>query len=132
MAFAQGALTKVVTIAPNRQNAVLVQWSSTGVTTSSEEAVIDVPENAIIVRFTATLTGGTGTTINPVIGRASGFTADTQDQVLAAPGAAAHIDVTGPFYYYSEKGTLYVKTAPDAGTDNAVSYELLIIPGWTS
>jgi hypothetical protein len=129
MAYAQGPVTKTAEAAPDRQNMITYAWSDTDVQAGSEAMVDGLPKRGIIKRFTATLTGGTGTTINPTIGRASGFSANTQNQVLAAPGAAAHIDA-GPVYYFSEDGPLYVVATPDAGTDNAVSYELLIVAGW--
>jgi hypothetical protein len=76
------------------------------------------------------LTGGTASTINPSIGRTAGYSASSQDQVMAAPGAAAFIDVTGPLYYNSDEG-LFLRSNPDTGTDNTVDHQLLIVPGWS-
>ena len=129
MAYTQGAVVKTAEAAPDRQNMVTYAWSDTDVQAGSEATVDNLPKRGIIKRFTARLTSGTGTTINPSIGRAAGFSPNTQDQVLAAPGAAAHVDA-GPVYYFSNDGTLFVVATPDAGTDNAVSYELLIVAGW--
>jgi hypothetical protein len=100
MAYTQGAVVKTAEAAPDRQNMITYAWSDTDVQAGSEATVDNLPKRGIIKRFTARLTSGTGTTINPSIGRAAGFSPNTQDQVLAAPGAAAHVDA-GPVYYFS-------------------------------
>ena len=78
MAYAQGPVTKTAEAAPDRQNMITYAWSDTDVQAGSEAMVDGLPKRGIIKRFTATLTGGTGTTINPTIGRASGFSQERQ------------------------------------------------------
>ena len=129
MAYAQGLVDKVTAAGPDRVNAICLRWSDTGVAAASEAQVPNIPKTGTILRYTATLTGGSGATINPTIGRAPGYSASTQEQVMAAPGAAAFIDVTGPLYYNTATD-LFVVANPDTGTDNAVSHQLLIVPGW--
>lgn len=130
MAYTQSPVAKTAEAAPDRQNMISVSWNDSEAQTTSEGVVQNLPKRGIIKRLTATLVSGTAATINPVVGRAAGFSPDTQDQVIAAPGAAAHIDLTGPFYYYASEGALYIVGAPNAGTDNVISYEMLIVPGW--
>ena len=130
MAYTQGTVTKTPGPGRTAEDRFVYAWSDSGVDSGSEAVIENVPRQGCIVRYKATLTGGSGSTINPRIGRTAGFSANTQDQVVAAPGAAAFIDQTGPFYYSSSTGKLYINITPDSGTDNAVAHELLIVNGW--
>ena len=105
-------------------------YTETEVAAASEATVEGVPKFGRIMRVKATLTSGTGTTIAPEMGNAATWTDSTQAEVLSGPTAAAHIDETQVVRYYSSSGTLYVRATPDAGTDNAVSTEILIRDGW--
>jgi hypothetical protein len=130
MAYTQGTVVKTATPAPDRINPITIRWTDTEAAAGSEAAIPNLPKSGTIKRYTATLVGGTASTINPSIGPTAGYSASSQQQVMAAPGAAAFIDVTGPFYFNSDEG-LFVRSNPDAGTDNTVDHQLLIVPGWS-
>ena len=80
--------------------------------------------------YKATLTGGTGTTIQPRLGRASSFTDDTQDHLRTEATATAHVHNQSGLRYYASGGSLFVNSAPNLGADNSVSTQLLITEGW--
>lgn len=107
--------------------AVIVE---TGARDTTEVACSGVPAFGTIVSIEATLTAGTGTTINPILGRAAAFAASTQDHIATATTTAAHLHEQGSTAYYSSTGVLYVRSRPNnTTTDHAISTEILIVEG---
>jgi hypothetical protein len=132
MAYAQSALSVAqYTIAGRRH--WKISYTETGVDTAvdgtADATVSGLPHFCTLLAIKATLTGGTGTTINPKLGHASGFAASTQNHIGTAASTAAHINEQGATYFYTSSGSIYVRSSPDAAADNAVSVELLICEG---
>ncbi len=84
-----------------------------------------------IVSYKATLTAGTGTTINPILGRAAAFSADTQDHLGTNSGTAAHINDQTALVIDLLDASLLVgrSTANDATADHDISTEILLVEG---
>ena len=96
---------------------------------AATEYILDlVPTEGTITLFTATLTSGTGTTIAPKAGLATGWSASTQDEVFTR-SAAAHHNAQDVVRYTALNGKLYIRSVCDAGSDNAVSTRITIRAG---
>ena len=92
----------------------------------------DLPAIGTITLYQSTLTAGTATTIAPRLGKATGWSDDSQDAVTGPPTAAAyHQDQT--IVRFSHDGTarpaLYGQSVPDAGADNTISTIIDIVEG---
>ena len=107
-----------------------VKVAETSVAAATEYVVEGLPFNGRIVSFLSVLTGGSGATIQPVIGTASGFNLNSINQIAGQASAAAYInDATVVPYAYLSTGKLYVRSVPNTGSDNAVSTFILIVEG---
>ncbi len=98
----------------------------------SEWSVGGLPKRVTIFAYKATLTAGTGTTINPILGNAAAFTASTQGHLATNDTTAAHINDQTRLRAYLPTGTLYGRSTVDADTDNTIATEILIVEGWAS
>jgi len=95
--------------------------------TTDEWGPIFVPVEGRIVRLDVEKVSGSGTAFTPILGKTSGFTADTNDQVAVA-AQDAHPSEVLSVPYTSPTRELYGRTTPDAGSDNVVETLLLIVP----
>ena len=108
-----------------------VTFAETGAT-STDEWSVQMPSPAWrLVSYKATKTSGTATTINPKLGKASGWTASTQDDMGLNSSTAAHInDQTELLLMLEDTSILYGVSQTDGGsTDNAISTELVFVQG---
>jgi len=98
---------------------------------ASEFELVGVPQMGTITLYQATLTSGTGTTIQPRIGKATGWSDSTQNAVAGQDAAAAHIHDVTRVEYTLAKGasSLFVRSTVDADTDNAISTIVTIVKG---
>ena len=87
------------------------------------------PLKGYIVRVHAVLTGGSGSTVAPILSQHSGVTI-LVDQITSS-SAAAHVDdvPTAPVYYETTDGNLYAKWVPNTASDNVVAYAIDV---WTA
>jgi len=84
---------------------------------------------ATLVKYKATLTAGTGTTINPKLGKATGWTASTQNDIGTNSTTAAHIDDESKVTFYSA-GVVFVHSqANNAATNHSITTEMIFIEG---
>ncbi len=98
----------------------------------SEWSIGGLPNRVTIFSYKATLTAGTGTTINPILGNAGSFTASTQGHIATNDTTAAHINDQTALRCYLPTGALYGRSTVDADTDNTIATEILIVEGWVS
>lgn len=94
----------------------------------------DLPKKGTITHFQSTLATATstGTTIQPRIGNETGHANDTQGEVTRQASAAAHINDQGLVRYTIPDGqrpAFFVRTTPDAGSDNDVTTIMTIVEG---
>jgi len=111
-----------------------VSFTETEASSTSQWTVSDgsLPLSGTIILYTATRTAGTGTTIQPEIGRATGWTINTQDHIARQTSAAAHIhDSTGAIYaLVTASPALFGRSTPNSAVaDHTIYTELLIIDG---
>jgi hypothetical protein len=136
MAYAQSAITRVEWVHGGRRF-IHLTFTETEAAATSEWSVTGLPRCLTLTRYNATLTAGTGTTINPKLGRATGWSASTQDDIGTNSTTAAHINdntklafvllaaVTG-----DDKGTLFgCSQANNAAADHSISTELTFVVG---
>lgn len=100
----------------------------------ASEATIDgskIPRIGTITSYRATLTAGTGATIQPALGRKAAFTASTQEHIGSQASAAAHIrDISGIRYNLGSQDNLIVRSTPNnAAADHTIGTELVITEG---
>ena len=116
----------------NGRRVVVVSFTETEAAAASEWTIPGdkIPRVGLIKVINATKIAGTGTTIRPTLGRKSGWTAATQDDIgQVAASAAAHIrDVVGMPYNLSSVDNLYGRSTPnDAAADHTIQTELVIV-----
>lgn len=128
------AYAATATVAENRtisgRRYVVVTISESDASATDEWSVQLPFSVGQIVLYNATLTGGAGNTINPRLGRASGWTANTQDDLATNNSTAANIqDQSKLAFYIDSGGTLYGVSQVDTGTDNTIETEIHIVEG---
>ena len=98
---------------------------------SSSEASIDLGiQKFRVQRQICSLTSGTGTTVDPILGNATNPSG--ANVVLENDTAAATTDnsMTGGVTGYVANGTLYHRSQVDAGTDNVIVSIYHLTVGW--
>ena len=120
----------IVTVRGGRRH---VRWviTETGASPSSEFVLDGAPDIGEVYLYQATLTAGTGTTINPILGRAAAFTANTQNHIGTNATTAARINDGTPMRYQGLTASkVYVRSVPNnAAGDHAISTEIVIVEG---
>lgn len=132
--MAYSATVTVEKIQRGPRRAWIVRCTETDAAATSEWTIpnsAQLPEFGTITLYKADLTAGTGTTIQPKVGRATGPTAATMDWVGQISAAAAYINDATPLRYsgLGDGRVLYIRSTVDAGADNAISTEITIVEG---
>ena len=109
-----------------------VTIAETEAAAGSEWSVGGLPQRVTIFSYKATITAGTGVTVNPIHGNAAAFTASTQGHIATNATTAIHINDQTVLRCYLPTGTLYGRSTVNAGTDNTIATEILIVEGWAS
>ena len=106
------------------------EWTTSGANPSygSGYARSFVPTVGRIVSRKVNKTSGTAATVAQVLGKATGVTAAGVNSI-AVEGAAAAINSILEIPYTLVGGVLYGRSTPDAGTDNAITTEIVIMEG---
>lgn len=133
MAYVQSSPTIIPFMAGARR-AMHVEFTETGLTTTSEWSVACPFVSGEITLYRAALTSGSGSTIQPAVGTATGFTSAATDDDFAdqIATAAATINDGTSLKFSGARGHLYGKTTPDSGTNNAAWTRLTIVEGHLS
>ncbi len=133
MAYAATVSVERKKISGRRQWIVTVAESDQA--TDSEYTVGDVAGDQLPVLCTlrsyqATLTEGTGATINPALGNTAAFVADTQSHIATNSTTAAHIHDNAAVRLYLPAGELFVRSTTDADDDdNVIATVMVIVEG---
>ncbi len=130
MAYAAAVTVEKKVISGRRTLVIAVAETEAAAASEFEVPCHGITEGTITC-YRATLTAGTGTTINPIVGRAAGFAADTQDHVGTNNTTAAHIpDTSNLRFYIDALGSLWIRsTVNDATADHSISTEITISEG---
>lgn len=128
MAYAATTNVEKRTISGRRHYIVTISESDASAT--DEWSVDGLPNIGTILLYQATLESGTGTTIQPKLGKVTGWTQATQDDITEQASAAAHVKDQTPVRYVLEAGhQLFGISTVDAGADNVVETVLVIAEG---
>lgn len=131
MPYAVTILSRRTTVERGRRH-VTITVRETEAATGSEFSIPGLPPKGKIVSYKSTLTAGTGTTINPRLGLATGFVDDTQDHLATNSTTAGHINDQVQLRYQTadEAGELFINSSVDAGADNTIDTEIMVVEGW--
>jgi hypothetical protein len=125
-------VTGAVEVVGNRR-VIRIRAVETGISSSSEWSTsgldINLPGAGYVQQLQAVRTAGTGTTIQPRIGKATGWADSTIDAVcgVATPAAYHNEGIPAPFCFGpSQARVLYFRSTPDnAAADHSV--ETLVV-----
>jgi len=106
-----------------------IQISETDAAAASEFSITNLPRMGRIVSYRVTLTAGSGATVNPKVGTSAAFVVDSQNHVGSNTTTAAHVNDQVALGYASSDGRLFVRSSVNAGADNAISTEIVIVEG---
>jgi hypothetical protein len=130
MAYAATVSSPTITVVNGRRH---FRWTISEVeaATSSEFIITGAPQIGTLVLYNATRTAGTGTTINPLLGRAAAFASGTQNHIATNATTAAHIgDASNVRYSGLVSGEIFVRNNPNNVTaDHSISTEIVIVEG---
>lgn len=107
-----------------------VSISETECAATSEAVITGLPLSAVLLKQVTALTSGTGATVNPIIGLA---TNPAGISILAEneTAAASVNNIASPqIPFATASGTLYHRSRPNAGADNAILSRYLFQVGW--
>ena len=132
MAYA-ASITYGAPVSLNGRRVVVVRVVETEAAAGSEYAIsgAKIPRIGTITTLHATLVSGTGTTIQPKLGRKPGFTVDTSEHIDSQAAAAANIRETTPLKYnLAPQDDLVVRSTPNnAAADHTITTEYVITEG---
>ncbi len=120
--------SRVVDRTQGRQT-LTIQISETDAAAASEFSITNLPRMGRIVSYRVTLTAGSGATVNPKVGISAAFVVDSQNHVGSNTTTAAHVNDQVALGYASSDGRLFVRSSVNAGADNAISTEIVIVEG---
>lgn len=106
------------------------EWSTATAVDSNGQRV-NLPKQFTIVRQKVYKTAGTAATVAPILARATGITAAGVNSI-STQAAAASVDDAGRYPGYAPSQVLYGRSTPNAGADNSITTEVLILVGWES
>ena len=133
MAATVTVVDTVQTTDGTRRRCKRVTITEASIRDTTKTALTNVFEIGKIIDYKTTLTGGTGSTVNPKIGLTSTFTASSQPHVWSSGTTAAHVhNITGIVYDTTgnTSRSLWIQSSPNnTATDHAVSTELVILEG---
>lgn len=117
--------------AVNGRETFLVTITETEAAAASEWSVTGLPDIGTITHYQATLTAGSGATINPILGKAASFSADTQNHIATNTNTAVHINdgARTPYTLQGGAGTIYGRSTVNAGADNSISTLFVVVEG---
>ncbi len=129
-AYTQGTVT-ITRARGGDHRCVEVAWTETEAGAATEATIGPLDwTHGTIVEIHFDRTAGTGATMNPKIGRATGWSTTGIDHILTATATADPIHEQGVTHYYSASGKLFVVPTLNAGSDNSVTANVKVCEGW--
>ena len=135
LAYAQGTVSVLQTMAGGRR-VWSITFTETGASSTSEWTISStvwtnnqLPRAGVITLYAATLTAGTGTTIQPKVMRATGAATTSINHIGQVTAPAQHIsDATG-VRFDGVSALFGVSTPNDATADHSITTEITIMEG---
>lgn len=131
MAYAATTSISTQTISGRRHFFVTITETEAG--TASEWSLSELPRLGTVVHWESHITAGSGSTLQPKLGKETAWTVDTVDHVytqadarsLILSDAAIRYDLSGA----TDPQTLYGVSGVDSGSDNSITTKLIIVEG---
>jgi hypothetical protein len=108
---------------------IVIEVRGTSVNTTDEIVIKNLPPLVTIFGFRAELVSGTGSVIDPLLGRVGSFSASAIDQFLDNATPAAWMENSAAAderRLFLPDGKLVVRPSPDSGSNNEVKFELIL------
>lgn len=131
MAYAQTTPVVVQTVIGGRRH-WHISFSETEASSSSEwsvPATVDLPRCGTITFYTASLTAGTGTTIQPVVTKAAGAASTSINYLGQVSAAAANVRAKMDTRFDGLSRLYGKSTANNAAADHAITTEITLAEG---
>ena len=127
MAYA-ATISKTYTTISGRRT-FLIQVAEVEAAAGSEFEIGGLPEICTLISYRATRTAGTGTTIAPVGGAATGFSAASQDENFSI-SAAAHVNESTKVPLRLPANKLVIRSTPsNAASDHTIGTLITLVEG---
>ena len=112
-------------------NETIIRITETGVGVADEFGPFTVPQIGVITAFKQELISGTATGTSPALGRRAGFGLNSLDDIASGLNTAGNPSHNGqsPVRYFSPGGEMWLRSTPDAGSDNIIETEIYITGG---
>lgn len=130
MAYAGTITTHDVRVHSGRRYLYVLVTETEASSAAGAEFTFDMPfTEATLVKYKATLTAGTGTAINPKLGKVTAWTASTQNDIGTNSATAAHIDDESRVSFFSAGAIFGHSQANDATADHNITTEMIFVEG---
>lgn len=128
MAYSFGTPSVSSTVRQDGRTEFLVIISETECAATSEWSVSGLPSTGTITSYHAVKVSGTATTLQPMLSRTTA-PASTQIGWIGQQASAAASVHDNTSTRYRNLTTLYGRSTPDAGTNNVITTEIVIVEG---
>ena len=113
---------------------LFISFTETEASPTSEWSVTGIPPTGQVLLYHSTLTAGTGTTIQPFLGRITGFAANSEYYIGGSTTAAVSVNESSVLTYtygvIETTQTLFGKSVPNnPAADHTIITEILIGEG---
>ena len=120
--------TAVLTHLGGRDYKLVIQETEAGAAT--EATITGLPTKGVVTAQLATKASGTAATIAPILVTAAGSALAVQTVIQATAAADQSNQADPPAQYQVDSGTLYHRSACNAGADNTITTVYLLRAGW--
>ena len=128
--MAYAAAVAIVKGSDGGRNHWAVTITETEAAAASEWSVPGLDLRVTIKSYKVTITAGTGVTVNPILGSAAAFTANTQTHIATNTSTAIHINDQTELRCNLATATLYGRSTVNAAADNTIVTEIMLVEGW--
>jgi hypothetical protein len=107
-----------------------VTISETNAEATSEAVITGLPVTASLLKQSCALTGGSGATVDPVLGSTTNPSGPSVIAENADPAVAISNLASPAIPFATTTGTVYHRSKVNAGADNTIISRLLFKAGW--
>ena len=101
------------------------EWTISAATWSS----YDLPRCGVITHYNAVLVSGTGTTLQPIVRRATAAASTSIDYLGQVTAAAQHVNDASGIYFSGVTALFGASTPNNAAADHSITTEMTIFEG---
>jgi hypothetical protein len=127
MPYANTIGVKTFTISGRRHFIVTIEEEDTAA--ASEVVIANLPSVLTLKSIKTEIVSGTATTVQPALGTAPSFAPATVEYLGGQLSAVPFLIDQTPLKVYLPAGVLVLRSTPDAGADNEIVTELVLVEG---